>query len=273
MGRLEGKIAVITGASSGYGRRMAIRFAREGAKVACLDLTTKVGLGLEDDDDYKLPTHEQILKEGGKAIYVTCDISSQEQVIAAFKEVDKQLGILDIVVNNAGIYAGEGLIHEQNDSFFKKCVNVNIYGSWYCSQEALKRFVPKKKGKVIQMASSGGIFPNPLQAPYNISKAAVISMIKNMACEYGEYQINCNAICPSWGMTPMGRALYLTPKFNKLISGKNPMGRWVHPEDVANYAVFLASEESNFVTGTTALIDGGLDLTYLSTEEILEAQR
>ncbi len=258
MGRLEGKVAVITGSSSGYGRAMARMFAKEGAKVACLDITQKVGVGYEDDDDYRLPTHEDILAHGGEAIYVTCDVTDREGVAAAFAEVDRVFGKLDILVNNAGIWFSGVPIAEQTGEKLKQMLNVNVMGSFYCAQQALKRMVAQGRGgRVIQMSSTAGFGATAFEADYDITKGATLMLMQSITAEYSRYGITSNAICPAYGLTPMGRKMIDNPVYHAAIDAAVPLGKWVSPKDVAYYAVFLASDESGHVNGTRAVIDGG----------------
>jgi len=258
MGRLEGKIAVITGASSGYGRTMARMFAKEGAKIACFDITTNVGVGFEEDDDYADPTHIAIQKAGGDAIYVTCDVSDPESVKAAFEKVDEDYGGVDILVNNAGIWKSGVMIDEQNGSFLRKALEVNVLGSYYCAQQALKRMRAQGRGgRVLQMASTASVVATAFESNYDITKGAVIMLMKSIAAEYSQFQITSNAICPAYGYTPMGRRLIENPIYREAINSSVPLGKWVHPKDVGYYAIFLASDESGHVSGTSAIIDGG----------------
>jgi NAD(P)-dependent dehydrogenase (short-subunit alcohol dehydrogenase family) len=257
MGRPDSKVAVITGTSSGYGRTMAVRFAKEGATVVCVDITTDVGKGFEENDAYDVPTDQLIRDTGGKAAFIKCNITKQDEVENLFKEVDEKFGSLDILVNNAGIWRGGNVTDALDPLLFQESFNVNVMGTLLCSQQALKRFVTKNKGKIVTMASSASNAAYPFQAPYNVSKGAVKMLVKSIALEYGMYQINSNAICPSYGLTPMNTATLSNEKFKEMVNARTPLGRWVHPQDVASLAVFLASEESNFINGEEILLNGG----------------
>ena len=164
---MEHHTVLITGASSGYGRTMARMFAREGAKIACFDITTKVGVGFEEDDDYQEPTHIAVQKMGGEAIYVRCDVSDPEQVKAAFERVDEAFGKLDILVNNAGIWNSGAPIDEQNGTFLRKALDVNVMGSYYWAQQALKRMKVQNRGRIIQMASTASFKATAFEADYD----------------------------------------------------------------------------------------------------------
>ncbi len=258
MDRLKGKIAVITGASSGYGRAMARMFAAEGAKVACLSRKQDLVRGYEEDDDYTVPVQEEITRRGGEAVFIACDVSDRESVRRAFEEVDRVYGGLDILVNNAGIWFSGAPIAEQTGEKLRQMLNVNVMGSFYCAQEALRRMVAQGRGgRVIQLASTASFLATAFEADYDITKGAVLMLMKSITAEYSRYGITSNAICPAYGLTPMGRKLVENPVYRASIEHSVPLGKWVHPKDVAYYAVFLASDESGHVNGTQAVIDGG----------------
>ena len=130
-------------------------------------------------------------------------------------------------------------------------------GSYYCAQQALKRMKVRGKGRVIQMASTASFLATAFESNYDITKGAVIMLMKSIAAEYARYQITSNAICPAYGLTPMGARLASNPVYNNAICSSVPLGKWVHPKDVGYYAIFFASDESGHVTGTSAVIDGG----------------
>ena len=258
MGRLEGKVAVITGTSSGYGRSMARMFAKEGAKIACLDISLNVGVGIEEGDDYKLATHEDIVAHGGEAIYVYCDISDKECVEKAFAEVDKAFGKIDILVNNAGIWFSGVPLAEQTGEKLKQMLNINVMGSYYCAQQAIRRMVAQGTGgSIIQMSSTAGFRATAFEADYDITKGATLMLMQTITAEYSRYGIRSNAICPAYGYTPMGKKLWGNEVYHESVCGGVPLHKWVSTEDVSYYALFLASDESKHVNGTKAVIDGG----------------
>lgn len=258
MNRLKNKVAVITGANSGYGRSIALMFAREGAKVCCLDISEKIGIGYEEDDDYIDRTDIKIVKDGGDSIFIRCDISNREEVKSAFEEVDQKYGRVDILVNNAGVWFSGVPIAEQSGEKLKQMLDVNVMGSYYCAQQALKRMVEQGDGgRIIQMSSTAGFVATAFESNYDITKGATLMLMRSITAEYSRYGITSNAICPAYGYTPMGRKLIDNPVYKPAIDNCIPLGKWVHPKDVAYYAVFLASDESGHVNGTKAVIDGG----------------
>ena len=258
MDRLKDKVAVVTGASSGYGRSIARMFAAEGARVACLSRKADIVKGYEEDDDYLYPTHEDIVRHGGEAVFISCDVSDERSVEAAFAKVDEVFGRVDILVNNAGIWFSGVPLAEQTGEKLRQMLNVNVMGSFYCARAALKRMVAQGcGGRVIQMASTAAFRSTAFEADYDITKGAAIMLMKSITAEYSRYGITSNAICPAYGYTPMGRKLIDNPVYKSAIDSSVPLGRWVHPRDVAYYAVFLASDEAGHVTGTEAVIDGG----------------
>ena len=186
MGRLEGKVAVITGASSGFGRGIARAFAAEGAKVVVSDVREELTEGgFEEDPD--LTTVEAIEKDGGEAIYVGCDVTKQDQVRDLIKAAVDRFGRLDIMVNNAGIYRGGKLTHEFTEEDLDACYNVNVKGTFFGAQEAVKQFLEQGDGgNIINLVSTAGLGGHPNQSVYNTSKGAQANLTRCLAIEYGE---------------------------------------------------------------------------------------
>lgn len=254
MKRLEGKVAIITGASSGFGRDIARTFAREGAKVICSDIKQD-GVEIDGLAD---PTDKVIRDAGGEAIFVKCDVSKEDEVKALVAAAVKQFGRLDIMVNNAGIMRAGRLMHDFDECDLDAVYNVNIKGAWNGCKHAILQFLSQGDGgKIVNLSSSIVIAPAPGQMPYNISKAAVANMTKSIAVEYGRNKINANAICPTICITPMAAPLYAIEKIRKDTEDKIPLGRWGKTKDVADVALFLASDEADFLTGVLVPVDGG----------------
>jgi NAD(P)-dependent dehydrogenase (short-subunit alcohol dehydrogenase family) len=264
MERLKNKVAIITGSSSGFGRAIALRFGAEGARVVCSDLDKNPNpAGFEDD--VTTPTDEKIRQTGGEAIYVTCDVTSANQVKELVKAAVDSFGKLDIMVNNAGVVRGGLLFHEFTEADLDACYNVNVKGTFLGSQEAVKQFLAQGTGgNIINIVSTAGLGGYPRQAPYNISKAAVANLTNSLAIEYGRSGIRTNGICPTFCKTSMARGIYSDAAFVKAIADSIPLGRWGEAKDVANMAVFLASDESEFIHGTLIPVDGGERLSRYS---------
>lgn len=256
MGRLDGKTTLITGASSGFGRAMALRFGKEGAKVVCADLVRE--MSKDDYSEVSKPTDIEITKAGGKACFVTCDITRQEQVANAVKTAVDTYGGLDIMVCNAGVLLAGKLMADTPVEWLDKAYNINVRGTWICCQEAVKQMRAQGRGgRIIVNASISAVSAYPMQVTYNISKAAVAKLTQTMALEYGPEGILCNAMAPTVGITSLSRAPLenkaVVDMFNKAI----PLGRWLKADELANVALFLASDESSFINGLVIPIDGG----------------
>jgi NAD(P)-dependent dehydrogenase (short-subunit alcohol dehydrogenase family) len=205
MGRLEGKVAVITGVSSGFGRGIARALAAEGARVVSDIQEQPLEGGFEEDPD--LTTVEAIEKDGGEAIYVGCDVTKQDQVHDLIKAAVDRFGRLDIMVNNAGIYRGGKLTHEFTEEDLDACYNVNVKGTFFGAQEAVKQFLEQGEGgNIINLVSTAGLGGHPNQSVYNTSKGAQANLTRCLAIEYGEKRIRVNGICPTYARTALTRS-------------------------------------------------------------------
>lgn len=264
MGRLEGKVAVITGASSGFGRGSARAFAAEGAKVVVSDIREEpLEGGFEEDAD--LTTVEAIEKDGGEAIYVGCDVTKQEQVRDLVKTAVDRFGRLDIMFNNAGIYRGGKFLHEFTEEDLDACYNVNVKGTFFGTQEAVKQFLKQGEGgNIINLVSTAGLGGHPKQSVYNTSKGAQANLTRCAAIEYGEKGIRVNGICPTYAKTALTRALFDDKDFEQAFAESVPLKRWGEVEDIAQLAVFLASDESSYIHGDLVRVDGGETLSRYS---------
>lgn len=264
MGRLEGEVAVVTGASSGFGRGIARAFAAEGAKVVVSDVREELTEGgFEEDPD--LTTVEAIEKEGGEAIYVGCDVTKQDQVRDLVKAAVDRFGRLDIMVNNAGIYRGGKLTHEFTEEDLDACFNVNVKGTFFGAQEAVKQFLEQGDGgNIINLVSTAGLGGHPNQSVYNTSKGAQANLTRCLAIEYGEKGIRVNGICPTYAKTALTRQLFDDKDFDEAFKQSIPLKRWGEVEDIAQLAVFLASDESSYIHGDLVRVDGGETLSRYS---------
>lgn len=264
MGRLEGKVAVVTGASSGFGRGIARAFAAEGARVVVSDLHDNPSEGGFEEDS-GLTTVEAIEKDGGEAIYVTADVTRQDQVQKLISEAIEQFGRLDVMVNNAGIFRGGKFMHEFTEEDLDACYTVNVKGTWFGAQEAVKRFLEQGDGgNIINLVSTAGLGGHPKQSVYNTSKGAQANLTRCLAIEYGEQGIRVNGICPTYAKTALTRELFDDKDFDQAFTESIPLKRWGEVEDISNLAVFLASDESNYIHGDLVRVDGGETLSRYS---------
>jgi NAD(P)-dependent dehydrogenase (short-subunit alcohol dehydrogenase family) len=235
---LTEKRTLITGGASGIGKATAFRFLEEGAQVLILDQDEKAGRRIKEE----MP---------GLSGFIQADVSDPVQVEIAFDEIDRLLGGLDILINNAGIslrHAFKDITPEE----WRRVIDVNLNGLFYVAQAAAQRM---ELGVIANMASTNGLLGYPYYADYNASKAGVIELTRSMALELAP-RIRVVAVCPGYVMTPMQEAEY-TPEMLAEVNQKIPLGRHAKPEEVAALFAFLCSEEAAYITGSCYVIDGG----------------
>jgi glucose 1-dehydrogenase len=250
MMRLKDKVALVTGASSGIGKAIATRFAAEGAHVA---VNYRPG-GKTDAD----AAQAEAASFGPTAIAVAGDVSKREDIERMISEVVAKLGRIDITVNNAGIEIKKPFL-EVTDDEWHKVIGVNLYGSFVVSQLAAQQMVRQGGGgKLIYISSVHEDIPFPEYTAYCASKGGVRMMMRNLAMELAPHCINVNNIAPGAIATPINQAVLDDPQAKRNALSEIPWGRFGTPEDVAAVAVFLASDEAAYVTGSTYYVDGGL---------------
>jgi NAD(P)-dependent dehydrogenase (short-subunit alcohol dehydrogenase family) len=258
MGRLQDKVAIITGSSSGLGRAIAIGYAKEGAKVVCSDLKKNArSEGFEDNKDQDT---DQIIKGMScESIFVSCDVTKNEEVKNLVVQAVKKYGRLDIMVNNAGLFTRALPMDQLDDSDWDITMGVNGKGVWNGCQQAIKQFLKQGDGgKIVNIASIGGLVALHQCAAYCASKGAVVNLTRQLACDYAPNKINVNGICPSQAATGLNRPLIEDfPEDKQATVNATPMGRWVEVEEIVGPAIFLASNEANFITGQLLAVDGG----------------
>lgn len=256
MKKLEGKVAIVTGASSGMGRAIAITCAEEGAKVICSDLRKSASPdGFESN--IAVDTDQFIRDTGGETIFVACDVSKLDQVEALVNTAVKEFGQLDIMFNNAGVFTGIGGIVEKPEKDFDFSMNVNVKGTWNGCQQAIKQFLKQGNGgKIINTSSIAGVVGLPGEPDYCTSKGAIVALTKQLAVDFGPNGIYVNAICPGSVRTAMTRSC--PNEALDYLHSVTPLRRSATPEEIAKPAVFLATSDADFITGNIMLIDGGI---------------
>lgn len=244
MARLDTKVAIVTGAGSGIGRATAVRFAAEGATVVIADVT-----GAEQET-------ASAIGEGAIAIHT--DVSNAAEVKAMVETARERFGRLDIIFNNAGIEGLQGPTAECTEENFDRVIAVNLRGVFLGMKYAIPLMLEGGGGSIINTASVAGLVGFPGIPAYCASKGGVIQLTKTAALEYATSGIRVNAICPGIIHTPMvDRLIGDRPRMEAALNASEPVGRMGSPEEIASAAVYLASDESAFVTGTTITVDGG----------------
>jgi NAD(P)-dependent dehydrogenase (short-subunit alcohol dehydrogenase family) len=257
VGRLAGKVALITGAGQGMGATAARLFAHEGARVAVNDLNPAGEA-----------TAEAIAAEGGEAMWAQADVTDATQTQAMVDAVMNRYGRIDVLYNNAGIGPpDDALIHELPEHVWDRVMSVNVRGMYLCTRATIAAMLSTRRSRVdasiINTASIAGIVGNQTlpSTAYTVSKGAVMALTRQVAVSYAARGIRCNAVCPGPIETPILEPYFARPGIRRKFQKRIPLGRLGQPEDVANLALFLASDESSFITGSLIVIDGGITAT------------
>ena len=241
---LKGKTAIVTGGSRGIGAAICKRFAEQGANIALL-----YAGNTQKAEETKAALQEM----GVKAEAYQCNVADAEQVAAVCKQIIKDFDGADILVNNAGI-TKDKLVPMMKVPDFDSVVDTNLKGAFYMIKQLYPVFMKQKSGKIINISSVSGLMGNPGQTNYSASKAGLIGLTKSVAKELASRNVNCNAIAPGFVATDMTENL----SENNALVDHIPMKRFAQPEDIANLALFLASDQSDYITGEVIRIDGGL---------------
>jgi len=244
--RLKDKIAIITGAGSGIGRAIALAFSKEGAKIVVADWSEQSGK----------ETVEQIEKQEGEAIFVKTDVSKANDIDKMAKDCLNKFGRVDILVNNAGIYRTYNL-HEMLEEDWDKIIDINLKSVFLGSKRVIPEMFKQGKGKIVNTASIAGLVGFAQSGAYCASKGGIIALTKEMALEYAPKRINVNCIAPGVIKTAMTKDMLTDPATKQSLESSTPYSRLGEPEDIAQAAVYLASDESDFVNGEVLVVDGG----------------
>lgn len=257
---LKGKIALVTGASYGIGFAIAKGFAQAGATIVFNDIKQELV-------DKGLAAYAE---EGIKAHGYVCDVTDENAVMELVAKIEKEVGVIDILVNNAGIIKRIPM-HEMSAAEFRQVIDVDLNAPFICSKAVIPSMIKKGGGKIINICSMMSELGRETVSAYAAAKGGLKMLTRNIASEYGEYNIQCNGIGPGYIATPQTAPLREKQPdgsrhpFDSFIIAKTPAARWGNPEDLVGPAVFLASEASNFVNGHVLYVDGGI-LAYIGKQ-------
>jgi NAD(P)-dependent dehydrogenase (short-subunit alcohol dehydrogenase family) len=258
VGRLDGKVALVTGAAGGMGRAASELFAREGARVVVADFIEPAGRA----------TVEAITAAGGEAAFVPVDVADEQAVAAMIAFATDTYGALHVLYNNAGIFpADDGGVVETAESTWEQVMAVNLKGVWLGCKHGVPALVESGGGSIINVASFVALMgAATAQIAYTASKGGVLSMTREVAVEYARRGIRANALCPGPIDTPLLAELLADPVARQRRMVHIPMGRLGQAEELAKAALFLASDDSSFMTGAALVVDGGISAAYVTPE-------
>jgi NAD(P)-dependent dehydrogenase (short-subunit alcohol dehydrogenase family) len=248
MGRLDRKVALITGGSAGIGKAIAVAFAKEGAAVVVTgrrkDLLEQVVVEID--------------RSGGRAVAVAGSVTDEVHVRSAVAQSIRAFGTLNILVNNAAVGAFGKLLHETDDATWDEQLMVNLTGVFRMTRAAIPEMLQRGGGTIVNISSVAGLVGFPFSAAYSTTKGGLNAFTRCVAMDYAKQGIRCNAVCPGLVDTPMAADLILNPERISQVMQAYPLGRPGKPEEVAKLVLYLASDESAWVTGSIYTIDGGL---------------
>ena len=246
MGELDGKVALVTGGSSGIGRAAALAFAEEGARVVVA--ARRMAEGQE--------TVDMVRAAGGEAIFVRTDVSVARDVEDMVKKAVETYGRLDCAFNNAGISGADQPIVECPQDVWDEMIAINLTGVWLCMKHEVRQMLTQGGGAIVNNSSTAGLVADSL-APYVASKHGVVGLTKAVALECAKQGIRVNAVCPGWVLTPMVNEGRYDDALAAFVEQEEPVGRIGTPEEVAKVTVWLCTEAASFVTGVALPVDGG----------------
>lgn len=255
---LAGKNVLVTGGTSGIGQAIAVRFAEHGANVAINYLRTPDEAAETEEQVHSCV--KRVRQAGVKDVLVGGDVSNEEQVVRMVADTVKQLGSIDVLINNAGIQISRPS-HELSSADFDKVLAVNLRGAFLCAREAIRHFLAgDKPGSIVNITSVHQMIPKPNYLGYSVSKGGMMNLTRTLALEYAGSGIRVNAVGPGATVTPINRAWIDDPVKREMVTSHIPMPRPGESDEMAGVVCFLASDDGAYITGQTIYVDGGLTL-------------
>jgi len=251
MGRLEGRVAVVTGGGRGIGRAISIAFAKEGADVV-VNYATKEQPAQE--------VSEIIKKLGRKAVIVKGNVAVKADAEKVIQTAIDNFGKIDILVNNAGV-SKPNMLYKMTEEQWNEVIDIQLKGPFLCIQAASKYMMERKSGKIINVTSSAGLWGTKGQINYSSAKGGIVALTKSAARELAGFGVTVNVVQPGYVSTEMTEKIRTDPKLKEIYAGRILLGRFAEPEEVAQTFVFLASDDANYITGQLICVDGGLGMT------------
>jgi 3-oxoacyl-[acyl-carrier protein] reductase len=245
-GRLADKVAVVTGAGQGLGRAIGHRLASEGARIAIVDV----------DEASAKTVAEEIQQSGDQAIAVACDVASREQVMAAAQQISEELGLVDVLVSNAGVVR-PAMLWQMSVDDWSTVIDIHLNGAFHWLQAVVPGMRERRSGRIIFTTSAAGINGTVGQVNYSAAKAALLGLTRSAAQELARYGITVNAVAPA-AATAMTEKIRTDEKLKDKALSKIPLQRWAEPEEIAGTYAFLASSDAGYITGQVIAADGGM---------------